>query len=445
MSDISQNKNSSTPEPDASGINLLPDALRQEENKELMSKDAVAGPVLRVPKPDNKKLPEGKVPWFSFSSWFGKDKKKSTEPIDQEPDDDKKPKLLFKVLKSKDDFQAQEQAKEEIWKQQIINDVFTKSGKELPANDNALFNQAKKIDMTPVSPEVAPVVDVTPPTPAVMKSADQTAPISYEAIDTSLPRPPAETTPVMPVMPVLSIEPVTPTIPSIPAPMSEALPEPTSPKKHGFHLPAWHLGGHQAQSDKKDAADGFQVNLIPTALTVKSWTQISQRLLMSAVGAVIVAAIVYGGLMLWEWQIESKAKEIDKQIAQVEASINQFQALKDEIAKTETQIKDVQQLLSRHVYWTKFFALLQKYSIDTVSYDRFAAGTNGSMSLNARGTDYQSAARQLKLLQMPEAQEFVKDASITTVTQDEKGGVSFTINLTLNNNLFYYASSTSSK
>jgi Tfp pilus assembly protein PilN len=166
---------------------------------------------------------------------------------------------------------------------------------------------------------------------------------------------------------------------------------------------------------------------------------------MSAVGAVLLAALVYGGLMFWEWQIESRAKEVDKQIAQVETSINQFQALKDEIAKTETQIKDVQQLLSRHIYWTKFFALLQKYSIDTISYERFTAGTNGSMSLDAHGTDYQTAARQLKLLQMPETQEFVKDASITSVSQDDKGGVSFTVNLTLNNNLFYYATSTANK
>lgn len=447
MSDIKQNNNTNTPEPDSSGINLLPDALRQEENKVLMSKDGSVDPVLRVPKPDNKKLPEGKVPWFSFSSWFGKDKKKSPEATDQEVSEVKKPKLIFKILKNKEEIQAQEQAKEEIWKQQIINDVFVKSGKDLPANDNALFNQAKAMDMTPVIPAATVETPVAPAAPAPVVPSAPTAPVTYEPIDSSLPRPPAEVPPAMPVAPVPPVEPVTPTLPPTqPTPPAADTPEMASgSKKHGFHLPEWHLGGHQAASDKKDAADGFQVNLIPTAMTVKSWPQVGQRLLMSAVAAVIVGGLVYGGLMVWELQIESKAKEIDKQIAQVETSINQFQDLKDEIAKTETQIKDVQQLLSRHVYWTKFFALLQKYSIDTVSYERFAAGTNGSMSLNARGTDYQSAARQLKLLQMPAASEFVKDASITSVSQDDKGGVSFTINLTLNNSLFYYATSTATK
>ncbi len=429
MSDNDQLKNNNGVEPDEGSINLLPESLRQAENKELLAKDSSPTAELIVPKLDKNKLPEGKVPWFSFVSWFRKDKKSKGTDTTESTKNEAKPKLVFKILKNKEEQRAAELAKEESWKQEIIKDVFAKNGKSLPENDNALFNQEKKIDI-PVTPAVTP------------------KPISYEALKPILPTPPVVPEPTPPAvdmsLPLAPREPVSAPIPSAPAVMPVAENVESKPNKSSLHLPHWHLGGHTAvpEKDKKESGDGFQVNLMPTALTVKNWSQISQQLVISAVVALVVVGLAYGGLVLWGIQIEQQANKIDEQIKAVESSINNFQDLKDQIAVTETQIKDVQQLLNRHIYWTKFFVLLQKYTIDTVYFESFAAGINGSLSLNAHGNDYQAAARQLKLLQSDAAKEFVKDASITSVSKSATGGVNFSVSFTLNKALFYYATST---
>jgi Tfp pilus assembly protein PilN len=433
MSDIDQKKDTNSLEPDANGINLLPESLRQAEDKEIMAKDGHQVE-LRVPKLDKKKLPEGKVPWFSFASWFGRDKKSKAEEAEPAMDTTPaKPKLVFKILKSKEAQEAEEREKEESWKQEIIKDVFAKKGDSLPENDNALFNQEHAIS--------APELPQTPPTPNV----------TYEAVNNPVTPIPA-TPPPMPPAPDMSLpqapqEPVIPPVPSIPATPPMPVTHDAAPEEHhghgGLHLPHWKLG-KQSEPKVDAAADGFQVNLMPTAMTLKTWSQISQQLAASGVGALVLIGLIYGGLIFWSFQIEQRAKAIDQQIATVEASIGQFQGLKDQISQTETQIKDVQQLLNRHIYWTHFFDLLQKYTIDTVYFDKFAAGINGSLSLSAHGNDYQAAARQLKLLQTDAAKEFVKNASITSVTKNTEGGVSFNVGLTLNNELFYYASTTPS-
>ena len=108
-----------------------------------------------------------------------------------------------------------------------------------------------------------------------------------------------------------------------------------------------------------------------------------------------------------------------------------------EIAAMEEQITAVQSLLNQHIHWTRFLTLFEKYTLDDVYFEGLTAGINGNLSLAAHGQDFTTAARQLLLLQSAEAKELVVSVDITGVSDSGQGGVSFTIDLVLNSNLFY--------
>lgn len=209
--------------------------------------------------------------------------------------------------------------------------------------------------------------------------------------------------------------------------------------KSRFHVPQ-KKSGHVLPGDSDD------VNLIPGRhMFGRSWKE-----LVTIIGVAILAAIIlngagYGVLRLWQNQIATRTVQVDTDIQnlkqQLEAHSKKFEP---EMTALGNRIDNVAQLLNRHIYWTNFFDLLEKYTLPDVYYDGVAAGTNGTFSLSAHGSSFATVSRQLMLLQSPEASEFVERAEITSATQSEGLNgvpeVAFAIQITLNPNLFYYDS-----
>ena len=108
-----------------------------------------------------------------------------------------------------------------------------------------------------------------------------------------------------------------------------------------------------------------------------------------------------------------------------------------EISELGKEIRTVDDVLNKHIYWTNFFSMLEKYTPAEIYYQGLSAGNNGALTLNAVGSDYQSPARLLKLLEQPEAKEFVSMVSISSASISENG-VGFDVTFVLNENLFYY-------
>ena len=93
----------------------------------------------------------------------------------------------------------------------------------------------------------------------------------------------------------------------------------------------------------------------------------------------------------------------------------------------------IQQLLDNHLYWTKFFTFLEKYTISDVYYANFSMAGTEKLVISAVGKDYESVAKQLVNFQ--KAPDFIKNVSInnaSAVINYEKGkyeGVDFNIDL----------------
>ena len=196
---------------------------------------------------------------------------------------------------------------------------------------------------------------------------------------------------------------------------------------------------HQPQfKDANRFVDGGAgLDLIPKSVRTKSWRQIAILAMVALVGSSLIAGIFYAYLFFQESNILRQQERRSNQISDLEKQILEYESLNQEISALGEEIRTVHNLLNKHIYWTNFFAMLEKYTPEEVYYQGISAGNKGALTLSAVGSGYDSPARLLKLLQQPEAQEFVSMASISSASLREQG-VSFNVTLVLNENLFYY-------
>lgn len=413
-----------------SDINLLPEDLRSLESKEVKDMHGDKNPELRSPKLSQTKENKAKLPWFSFRRFFSKPKKdkpvKEAEPAIKKTE---QPKVVLEIInKRRDQKQQLEKAKEEIVKKEILSSVFKKDRPELPSHDHDLFNKRP----TELKSSVEDMFSKTPAPIKNIEQADAGKNIlqpreNFPKTNTDLPSVPAE--PQSKIEQPVPAKPVE--VPITPTPLSpaEGKKEIAEQKTRKFiHIP----------QNGKQEGNGLGVNLIPTSLTLRTWKQVIKSVIWIIILSVVFNVLAYGALYAWGQQIDNQTTEIDQKIKKVQASILNFEHLQDQISVLEDQITSVDWLLQRHIYWTKFFSLLEKYTLDDVYFQGFSAGINGNISLKANGPDITSAARQLKLLESEAAKELVSTVSVTRVTAAGEQGYTFTIDLQLNNNLFYF-------
>ena len=185
-----------------------------------------------------------------------------------------------------------------------------------------------------------------------------------------------------------------------------------------------------------------EVNLIPGDLTARSWKKLGQLLGIACMGTLVFVAIINSILYFWKSQIETRTAIIDNEIQKFKNDILVYRSQEPEMTAIGRKVDLVNALLGQHIYWTNFFSLLEKYTLPDVFYSGISATTNGTLSLDAQGADFETVSRLVRLLNSDEAKEFVTAASIfgaqRITASDEEPRVQFTLELTLNSDLFYY-------
>ncbi len=205
-------------------------------------------------------------------------------------------------------------------------------------------------------------------------------------------------------------------------------PKVTGPK---FHIPE--------PAEKNSLLNG-RVDLIPVAARVRSWQQILTLFGFAILLSVFILGAIYVYVMYEEQRIVAEQNKQKEEIAKIEEKILDFTQLNKDINVLGQEIKLVQDTLSKHIYWTNFFELLEKYTVSDVYYSGLAVGTNGGLTLSASTKSYDSVAKQLKVLSTEKSKEFASDVSITGAKRSDDGTVTFQVILSLNESLFYYRS-----
>lgn len=186
----------------------------------------------------------------------------------------------------------------------------------------------------------------------------------------------------------------------------------------------------------------LEVNLVPSDLqSGTSGKNYLVRLAIVAVAALCAVAVVYLALSLYQARVTSQAQSNQAQIQQVEQRLSQLSAKQREAVAFHKSTLGAMNLLSRHLYWTKFFRLLEQYTLETVSFHGITADRSGRVTLSASAKSFRAVAEQLIVFEG--ADDFVQTVSITSASaQEGQAGqtVEFSASLTLVDDVFYRSS-----
>lgn len=123
---------------------------------------------------------------------------------------------------------------------------------------------------------------------------------------------------------------------------------------------------------------------------------------------------------------------LNKQIRELEPEIK-------EIMEFQRKLNMVNYLLENHIYWTNFFDFLEKNTLEDVYFFDFSGNTSGSYSLDGRARYFEVLdAQKKKFLEddrVTSAQ--IKSGSVVSKNKDDSAGVAFTINFTVDPDIFH--------
>jgi hypothetical protein len=211
---------------------------------------------------------------------------------------------------------------------------------------------------------------------------------------------------------------------------------------------------HMAPRSHKSSLD---INLVPEELIVKKY-QKNQKHIAYIVLAVIVPAMIiasiYGLIGVQQSSIEGKIAQLSQDKQGLIDFINGFQNIRQKNIRLQDKLLSLDKMLDEHVYWTKFFSLLERYTLDQVYYTEFTADTSGKFLLPAVAAidsssgasvqdqvaeSYRKAAEQMVAFQ--QADDFVDSVQVNNleiVSSDTAGiqGVKFELNVSLIGGVF---------
>lgn len=182
----------------------------------------------------------------------------------------------------------------------------------------------------------------------------------------------------------------------------------------------------------------YNVNLLSEDLvTTVNPKQRGIVLGLIAFAAALAVGVGYAGLYVYQRNLKQDITTTTDQVKVADREIASLSTDQQTAASTAQKTTAIRSLIDRHTRWTKFFSLLERYTLPTVTYGSAFTGTlNGSVSLTATTTSYEEVAKQYLIYQqLVKDQKFISNFVITSATsQIDKDGVAhvtFVITLTL--------------
>ncbi len=194
---------------------------------------------------------------------------------------------------------------------------------------------------------------------------------------------------------------------------------------------------------KTDKAIAFDINLLPQELTLIRTFSLKAQVFVLILSIVISVGVITGAFFLLktfqdmaDYEMAIKVSEIKRQQSAYEINIKRYEGSLSLAKKLVT----LDSLLKERVKWTKFFTLLEAYTLKTVYYTNFSADTSGTLSLPAQADSYDTAAKQIVLLK-DNAPDFVKEVKVESIqvsSSEKQGitGVTFELKVKLADNVF---------
>ncbi|MDD4290072.1 MAG: hypothetical protein PHH83_02220, partial [Patescibacteria group bacterium] len=193
---------------------------------------------------------------------------------------------------------------------------------------------------------------------------------------------------------------------------------------------------------KSPEEDGSDVNLLPKELNIVSGRNAIVMIISTFLISIIVLFLIYFAVIFYKINIDKKINLIDLQIENIINNPKEFDNLIEKIEDLKRRNEKIKSLLGKHIYWTEFFAKLEKHTLPEVKFTSFSGSINGNITLTSSAPDYYTVARQWLELKN-NAKDFADDVLIAgaSASGSQSSGIDTKINfsliLDLKDNVFY--------
>ena len=179
----------------------------------------------------------------------------------------------------------------------------------------------------------------------------------------------------------------------------------------------------------------LDISLMPKKLAIIPRIIRSRFLILITGFVIILPAFV----LVWLYtdyhfeKMRNEAMVIEREMQFFKAKSEPLLKIRDEIMNLEVQSARTEKILKDHIYWTKFFSLLEAYTVPNVYFGDFTADTSGVVRLDVVGRDLISIARQI--IAFSQARDFVKEVTASNVGKISKG-ITASFSLVLEDKVF---------
>ncbi len=182
-------------------------------------------------------------------------------------------------------------------------------------------------------------------------------------------------------------------------------------------------------------AEGLEISLMPErAVVIPRIIRSRFLFFLAALIVILTTAIIVWLYASWHFEkIGMEVRRIQGEIQLLEAKSASYLGKRDEIIGLEDKAARVENILNNHIYWTRFFSLLESYTIPDIYFGDFSADTKGVIHLNATARDLVSVAKQD--IVFSNAPDFIKEVKTSGIRKLPKG-VSASFSLTLVDGVF---------
>jgi hypothetical protein len=177
------------------------------------------------------------------------------------------------------------------------------------------------------------------------------------------------------------------------------------------------------------------INLIPKEYRKRGLDigGVFSRAGMIVLGILILSLLIYGGLFIYCNNVDKKTKDTEQQITNLQSGRDL--ATENIIDKTGEKLALVEDIFKNHLYWSQFFAEIEKATVNKVYFpeSKFSIDNNKiNVNLSGKATSYSDIARQMVSFKENPSLEQIEVSGITTA---EAGEINFQLALIFSKNI----------
>lgn len=196
----------------------------------------------------------------------------------------------------------------------------------------------------------------------------------------------------------------------------------------------------QNKNEKDKKEDDLDVNLLPFGSNIPATRKMISAFIITFIISISLVFVVYFGYFIYKDRVIDDYGILKEELDSYLGEIKKYDDLMKETSAWEKKVVQIEELLNKHIYWTKFFEKLEENTLPEVKFIGFAGTTDNTITLEAVAPNYGTVSRQW--IKLKNAKDFIENIEVgeaqMITSNDSNIDISFSLILDFVDDIFYY-------